>query len=207
MGHITDSTARLVVAAVLFVAVQPSTCGAATKGAPLADWSTFRAVAVRQLAMTPGYKSGDLITAPNVEPIFDQFRRMGWVIKESRAIGHELLKDKDFIARKLHTKQGRKFMRRIAKYPNAYDRLYRLGGLSNGRATVSDLVAEPGGHEMIEYLTSEKGGTNLGKMLSKTPKGKGFNKPTGRIFTEQQLLKRLQACHVRETQARSKANN
>ena len=98
-------------------------------------------------------------------------------------------------------------MRRITTYPNGYDRLYRLAGLSNGRTTVSDLITEPGGYKMIEYLATEKGGSNMGKMLSRAPKGKGFNKSTGRIFTEQQLLDRLRASYTREAQSRSKADN
>ena len=41
---------------------------------------------------------------------------------------------------------------------------------------------------MLQYMTETRGGENMGKQLSKAPKGKNFNKPTGRIYTVDMLL-------------------
>ena len=167
----------------------------------LPDWSKLQQVASRHLATLPDYQPGDVIVKSNVMPMFDQFQQMGWNVTERRVIQRQLIKDSDFIARKLRTKNGKKFMRNIANYPGAFDRLYRMAALSGGRTLVNDLIAEPAGHEMIEYLTTSKGGKNMGTMLARAPKGSHFNKPTGRIFTEKQLLARLRECYARDLKA------
>ena len=179
----------------------PAVIGATSDVKSLPDWSTLEQVASRHLATLPDYQPGDLIVESNVMPMFDQFQQMGWNVTERRVIQRQLIKDADFVARKLRTKKGMKFMRNIVKYPDAFDRLYRMAALSGGRTLVNDLIAEPAGHEMIEYLTTSKGGKNMGKMLARAPKGSDFNKPTGRIFTEKQLLDRLRECYARDLKA------
>ncbi len=183
------------------VVTAPAATGATSNVDSLPDWSTLEQVAVRHLATLPDYQPGDLIVESNVMPMFDQFKQMGWNVTERRVIQRQLIKDADFIAKKFRTKKGMKFMRKITKYPDAFDRLYRMAALSGGRTLVNDLIAEPAGHEMIEYLTTSKGGENMGKMLARAPKGSQFNKPTGRIFTEKQLLTRLRECYARDLKA------
>jgi hypothetical protein len=82
-------------------------------------------------------------------------------------------------------------MRRIAKYPEAFDRLDRLSRLPHGKQTIRDLIKGPGGDKMIQYLTTTPGGKETGKMLSEAPKGAKFNASTGRIYTVDLLLQHV----------------
>jgi len=191
MRRLLMCAAVTMVAGLASVVTAPAATGATSDVESLPDWSKLEQVASRDLAILPDYQPGDLIVESNVMPMFDHFQQMDWNVTERRVIQRQLIKDSDFIARRLRTKKGMKFMRNMAKYPDAFDRLYRMAALSGGRTLVNDLIAEPAGHEMIEYLTTSKGGKNMGKMLARAPKGAQFNKPTDRIFTEKQLLARL----------------
>jgi hypothetical protein len=44
----------------------------------------------------------------------------------------------------------------------------------------------------------------MGEMLSQAPNGKGFNKPTGRIYTETQFIARLKQSYASAQKARAK---
>jgi hypothetical protein len=57
---------------------------------------------------------------------------------------------------------------------------------------------------MIEYMTTTKGGKNLGKYLSKAKTGKGFNAPTNRIYTEKQLIQAIKLAYETETGQKKK---
>jgi hypothetical protein len=67
--------------------------------------------------------------------------------------------------------------------------------MAYGQRRVSDMIAHPGESKLIEYMTTTRAGKNLGKQLAKAPHGDDFNKPTGRIYNETQLLKRLKVSH------------
>jgi len=90
-------------------------------------------------------------------------------------------------------------MRQISKYPGAYDRMDHLSQLPRGQRMLGDLVKGPDGYKMIEYMATAKGGQQLGKMLSETPKGHHFNRPTGRIYTAEQLLAQLKSRFEKHT--------
>ena len=75
---------------------------------------------------------------------------------------------------------------------DAYDRLDRLSRLPHGQQTVRDLIRGPDGYKMIEYMTTAPGGKELGNQLSNAPQGKDFNAATGRIYTAEKLLLRLE---------------
>ena len=105
--------------------VTSAATGATSDVEPLPDWPKLQQVVSRDLATLPDYLPGDLIVESNVMPMFDHFQQMGWNVTERRVIQRQLIKYSDFIAKKLRTKNGKKFMRNIAKYPDAFDRLYR----------------------------------------------------------------------------------
>jgi hypothetical protein len=107
----------------------------------------------------------------------------------------------DYLVQRLRTPRGRQFMRRIANYPGAYDRLDRLSWLPYGKQTVQDLIQKKGGEDMIKYITTAPGGNELGKMLSNAPKGANFNQPTGRIYTAALLLARLKTSYAATEEA------
>jgi hypothetical protein len=97
-------------------------------------------------------------------------------------------------------------MRQSAGFPLAYDRMDHLERLSDGQRILDRLVDGPDGYKLIEYLTSAPGGKNMGKMLTEAPHGVDFNKPTGRIYTQEQLLDRLKESHAKAQQAAGKSD-
>src|SRR5690606_6720734 len=58
---------------------------------------------------------------------------------------------------------------------------------------------------LIEYMTTTKAGKRLGKQVSRGEHGEDFNKPTGKIYNETQLLKRLKTSYDAETLRRAKS--
>jgi len=164
---------------------------AATKDKSLPSFTKVKEVVDRHFKSLPSYRPGDLIARSDVKPVFEQLQVLGWRVADREAILKGVLDDEAFLVRQLRTKAGRKFMEQIKKYPDSYDRLDRLTRLPQGRQTVQALIRGPDGYKMIEYMTTTPGGSELGRMLSQAPKGRQFNEPTGRIYTEAQLLKQL----------------
>ncbi len=173
----------------------------AAKPKPLPPLSEVEELVLRQFSLLPDYRPGDIIARSEVEPLFAQLQRIGWRVVDRKNILRKVPADSDYLVRKLRTPRGRKFMRRIADYPDAYDRLDRLSWLPHGKQTIHDLIYAKGGYEMLEYMTTAKGGAEMGKMLSKAPKGTNFNKPTGRIYTVKMLLARLEKSYVEAEKA------
>jgi hypothetical protein len=64
-----------------------------------------------------------------------------------------------------------------------------------GPRRIRELIRGPDGYKLIEYMTTTKGGKNLSKQLACGVNGKGFNKPTGKIYTLRQLTAELQRLH------------
>jgi hypothetical protein len=92
-------------------------------------------------------------------------------------------------------------MRKIANSPGTYSRLDRLSRISNGQSAVKILIRDPGGDTMLTYMATTQGGKNLGTMMAGTPNGTNLNKPTGRIYTADDLL-----AVVRQAYAKSAAS-
>lgn len=174
---------------------------AATEDKPLPSLTEVQQLVVRHFAAMPDYRPGDIIARSQVEALFPQLERLGWKVSGRKGVLGKIPADGDYLIRKLQTPQGRKFMRHIAGYPNAYDRLDRLSWLPQGKQTVHDLIHKTGGDEMIEYLTTTSGGAELGKMLSKSPKGADFNRPTGKIYTAEMLLAHLKKAYAEAAKA------
>jgi hypothetical protein len=182
--------------------------------AAFAGWTPIRAAQpapriptfgkVRQAVMThfqalPDFQPGGIITRTDAQPVFDRLKQMGWAVADRDAILAALPTDGEFLVEQLRTPAGKKFAPQIAVYPQGYDRLDRLSRLPLGKNTVRDLIRGTGGEQLIEYMTTSSGGSELGKMLSKDPNGKKFNQPTGRIYTMEMLLVRLQQSHTAAT--------
>jgi len=189
-----------------FLAAALVSCGAAEADRqaqkPLPPFSSVRDVVRRQFVSITYYEPGDIISESQVEPVFDHLQRMGWRVADRRAILAQMPGDRDFIVKLLRSDQGREFMGRIRQYPMAYDRLDRLAKTPGGRRAVAELMRAKDGFKMNEYMTTSKGGKNLGKFLAKAPKGGKFNTPTGRIYTVDMFLARLQKSYATEQQQR-----
>ena len=148
-------------------------------------------IARRHFATQPDYQPGDLITQQAAEGVFKQLELYGWKVADQKAIQGQMLSDSDFVVRELRTKRGKHFMRQISQYPGGYDRLDRISTMPQGRGNVAQMIKLPDGYKMIEAMTTTRRGHILGQRLSNAPKGKNFNKPTGKIYTEDAFITRL----------------
>lgn len=140
------------------------------------------------------YKPGDLVSQSRVAAALDHVRDVtGWEAPDQDAIKKRALADNSFIVTQLSTANGRTFMRNIAKYPGTYARLDRLSTISGGQQFIKDLISKKGGSDMIEYLATTQGGHKLGAMMAGVQHGVDLNKPTGRIYTAEDLKAALLA--------------
>jgi hypothetical protein len=195
--------AIVLLAATTATAAEPAPSSGKAK--PIPPFAEVSQVVQRHFGTKPDYRSGDLITRDDVEPLLNRIMRMGLPLSDAKRILEGVPAKDGFLAQQLATPGGRKFMRRISGYPNAYDRLDRLSRLPRGQKIVRELIKGPGGEKMIEYMTTARGGKELGRMLSDGPNGADFNSPTGRIYTADLLLASLKQCHAAALKAAKKA--
>ena len=169
--------------------------------------TAVRAVVLRELVDPPARIPGDIIARSEVKPVFDQLRLMGWSVLDEKAILKQVPGDTDFVLQRLRTSQGRRFMRKVARYPQAYDRLYRLATLPHGRQTVDRLIRSKGGDQFIAYLTESRGGKNLGKMLQASSARREVQSAHGKDLHGRRAGQEAQAeLHGRATSQRDAAD-
>lgn len=138
----------------------------------------------------------DIITRSEVSPLFDQLAKQGWQVAQRKEILARVPADNDFIVKQLRSKAGQQFMREFSQYPGGYDSLDRLSKLPQGKSTVERLIKGPDGYKLLQYMDTTQGGLNLEKQLARTPKGKDFPEPTGKIYTVGELKSALKKSYV-----------
>lgn len=151
------------------------------------------------------YRPGDIISQGDVKEVFRMLRGMDWVVADEDKVVADVLPDNDYMVRELRTKRGRVFMADLSKTPAAYDRLERFLRLPMSKRFFQGLLKGPDGYKMFEYMVTAKGGKVLGEQLSNAPDGHDFNKPTGHIYTVDQLLVRLEKSYTAHLAALKKA--
>jgi len=164
----------------------------AAGGQNLPPWEVVAEYVDRHFANITDYEVGDIISMSNVRPLIEGLDRIGWAVPARKFILENVPKDTDYVVKQLRTEPGMKFMRQISKYPECYDRLYHLAAIPRGRQQVYDLIRAKDGYQMIEYMTTTQQGKNLGTQLSHSPHGANFNKPTGLIYTAEDLKAALE---------------
>lgn len=160
-----------------------------TKGPP--PFSEAQKVVDAWFTRESSHRPDDLISRTEATAVLKALSQKGFVPRDDKALLAKVLDDGDYLVKALRTPQGRTLARKIAAYPDGYDRLDRLARLPGGQQTVDSLIRGPGGEKLIEYMTTSRGGRNLGGQLSRIPAGADFNSPTGRIYTQTQLIERL----------------
>jgi hypothetical protein len=154
--------------------------------------SEIEEIVLRHFRTDANYRAGDLITRDKVEPVLAKLREKGLPLPDAKQILDKVPSRNEFLPQQFRTAAGQKFMRQVSDYSGGYDRLDRLARLPHGEQTIRDLIRGPDGYKMIEYMTTAQGGKALGNQLSNAPLGKDFNEATGRIYTVDQLLARLE---------------
>ncbi len=195
---------KLLRPATLLLGLAAVAIGTTAAAGEFPGFADVEGVVHKELAARPGYQSGDVLARSEVHNILTQIGKLGWNVKEGPQIEALVLEDSHFLIRQLRTKRGTRFMRKIAKMPDGYSRLEHLYKLSGGKQIVHDLIRGKGGWEMINYLSKSRGGKNMGRQLTHGPGGRDFNKPTGRIYTAEELTKALQEAYVRQVRENEK---
>ena len=177
----------------LAAACGPQMARGAAQRKPLPSLADVRETALRHFELLQDYQPGDVISRSEVEPLFVHLWQMGWTVIDRKSILHHVPTDGDYLVKQLRTPAGRKLMREIGKSPNVYDRLERLSRLPRGRQILRELIGRPGGAEAVKSLAATTDRKKAVKLISKTIKvGAGFYKPTGRLYTVEMLLTRLE---------------
>ena len=171
------------------------------KAKPIPAFSEVQKAVGRYFAKQGDFQPGDLITRKQIEPLLTELQRMGLPLADAKQILDKAPAKGDFLVERFSTPDGRKFMRRVATYPNVYDRLDRLSQMPQGQQTVRDMVTSPAGEKMVEYMTKSPAGTGIGKILSSGQQAEQFGAPTGRIYTVDALMSRLQESHAAAVKA------
>lgn len=140
-----------------------------------------------------GVQPTDLICRSEVESVLASLKKGGWTVAGAKDVLARVPADNSFLVQLLRQPNALKFMRKVGGYPDGYDRVDRMSKMPRGEIILRDLVQNPGGYELIQYMTESKWGKNFGKQLSNAPSGKNFNQPTGRIYTWPALLEELSA--------------
>jgi hypothetical protein len=179
----------------VFAVAAASLFAAAATADDLPNFKEVTAVVENTLHADRKYQPGDLLTRKDGAAVVNALAAIGWKLDDRKAFEKRFLDDGSFLVEKLGTAEGKKFLRQVAKMPLAVDRLDRLSQLPQGRSTVERLIKGPDGYKLLDYMTNAKGGKDLATMLSKDGKG-DFNKPTGKIYMEDQLLPELEKLHI-----------
>lgn len=159
-------------------------------------WGQVTDLVLRQLASRRGYQSGDLLSQGEVRPVFDVLAQAGWVVADRDEIIRLVLEDGHYLVKQSRTSVGLKFLRGVAKQSMVYDRLDRLCAMPGGQQLVHDMMRLPNGQDLMKPKPTP-GFTDLTSLLpkqanGKSPRNKDFDKPTGKIYTEAQLVKALE---------------
>jgi hypothetical protein len=143
------------------------------------------------------YQKGDLITQRQVRAALANVVAIGWDVPDRDRLIDRALAESSFLVRELSAPAGRKFMRKLAQHPGTFSRLDRLTTIEDGQATIHSLIQQKGGDDLITYLATTSGGKNLGKMMASTKGGVDLNKPTGRIYTEDDFITAIRQVYDR----------
>jgi hypothetical protein len=167
--------------------------------AKLPDFDTVASEVQRYFQSQPDYQSGDLIRRSQIEAVLKNVAAAGWKVNNPKQIMELGLPDNSFLVRELSTPAGKKFMRKVATRTGGYSHLDRLSTIPRGERTIRDLIRDPNGDDLITYLATTTGGRNMGKMMGGVRGGVDLNKPTGRIYTANDLVAVLKKLHVEST--------
>ncbi|MBM4093828.1 MAG: hypothetical protein FJ276_31140 [Planctomycetes bacterium] len=195
-------------AVVWLFAVQLCT-GLSVRAADRVAFSTVRQIVADGFASQQDYQSGDLIWASHVRPILESLAAVGWRPQDRAQILADLLQEEDALVRALNTRQGRQFMRKVSGHALIYDRLDRIVRVPGGERLVHDLIRLPDG-ERYAPLQPPRGVPTLVDLLPKNRSGKtrkitDYRKATGRIYTQEALMKRLEESWTGKSQPRQQA--
>lgn len=172
--------------------------------ASMPDWKSVESAAKKYCRSLPNYRPGDVLSQGQIKPLLAQLAKLGWKVSDQQALLGQICPDDDFVVRQLRTKSGQKFMRSTGGSAEQYDYLRRLCATKGGDRQVADILKLPNGNEVLAALTESKAGKDISRRLADGPRTRGYDTPTGTLYTESQILARLKESHARDLRASSK---
>jgi hypothetical protein len=178
-----------------------------SKPKPMPTFEAVKGVVTGQLKKNRYYKSGDVLSRKDVDPMFGKLASLGWKVDDRKAILDQLLPDDYYLIRALRSPDNGLFMRQVGQDPDGYgyDRLDRISRMGDGQILIDRIMQEPGGWQFIDIMSETKEAPGMAQAFSMGPGGKDFTKPTGRIYTEQQLVARLKQSYDKATKKKPSA--
>ncbi len=170
---------------------RPSVTRASSRPSP----AVVRRVVADYFSKKDGYERGDLITRRDVQAILKRLRQRGIVPRDAKEILGAALPESHFLVELSKSTQGRRFLRKTKNEELIYDRLDRIAGVPNGQRMLRDLVKLPDAHRYAP-IRPARGTPSMLELLPKRGSSRtrtipNYAKPTGRIYTEADLVKRL----------------
>jgi hypothetical protein len=169
------------------------------------EWRAVDHTVKKALAKRAGYEPKDLLAQGDLKAVVAALGKKGWKVADAQRLIEDALPDDDILVQLFRgSKKGVGFMRGIEKYALAYDRLDRLIRLPGGEMTIKYLIKGPDGYKMVQYFTETAyRGNCIVDILPRgyngeLPSSKGFNDPTGKIYTEKMLLGALRLRYDRQ---------
>lgn len=199
---------RVVVASLLLIVLFSTAAAAPLKWTehvpfePLPNVEVVQRIVTQNLAETTDYDPGDIISRSQVKWVLKKVKIAGWHISPKHGILNSVLRDNAYLIRQLRTVDGENLMGKLSNAPIAYHRLDRLSSCTEGRQRLREWMADAPGEETLRALTAVKGGDRLLKQVAAAPKDLDLDKPTGRIYTEAELIERLLAAHAADSKKR-----
>lgn len=169
------------------------------------EWKTVELATKKALAKRPGYEPQDVLSQSDLKNVVSALSKLGWKLPDGKGLVEETLPDDDILISVFRgSKNGLDFMRDCERFALAYDRLDRLIRLPGGVMTIKKLIKGPDGYKMVQYFTDTAyRGNCIVDILPRgyngeLPSSKGFNDPTGKIYTEKMLLAELKERYERQ---------
>ncbi len=161
----------------------------------------------KELATRDGYESGDLVTRKDVQRVLKAISAAGWTPKDQKQLLEDTLGEDAALAGILGSRSGTSFMRKVKTEQMIYDRMDRVSRVSGGQRMLQDIVKLPDGEKLAKRQRPH-GVPGFLDLLPKKTSGKvrsikDYDEPTGRIYTEEQLLERLQISYQGKTKGKS----
>lgn len=175
-------------------------------------WNDLESAIWKALEEEKGFKANDLISQSDAERVLKALRKTGWNPPKQDQLLKLVLADGHALVTLLKGSKGAAFMRKVSGKKNIYDQLDRLLQMPGGEKTVKAMTTAKDGYKLVDYYFGAAGsGNTLAQTLprgisGKPPKDPDFEKPTGKIYTGEQLAAKLKLIFEAQVKASKQAN-
>ncbi|MHB8953327.1 MAG: hypothetical protein ACYC4U_10195 [Pirellulaceae bacterium] len=168
-----------------------------TAATPPVSMSQIQQVVTAYFGDQAKYRPGNLISQSDAGAILKKLGEIGWQPLDQDQILADALPDSHPLVSLARSKEGKKFMEKVSGFDLIYDRMDRLSNVSGGQRMLEALVRLPDGEKYAQPKKQLPNGVpDFLSLLPKNATGrvrtvKDYDKSTGRIYTEADLMRRL----------------